>query len=188
MGRVSFPFSRVPVYFLKSVLKKFTCPKNLLDPDFSLCFRTENLQGELHLPLLSSPMFAVKLAIATCNKRCQYRDRALLQWQRRAGSGIECSLGWMVVLQAPGKLLSQYHFQYVVFSEALKKKKKKDAQVKTQSFCNFEWLISHYCKLLLLKVSYSKWYFKLKTQTVEDLHNKYQIVIYSSNKFQAWAF
>lgn len=117
MGCLSFPYSRAPVYFLKSVLK------NSHDPDLSLCFRTENLQGELHLPLLSSSMFAVKLAIATCNKRCQYRGRALLQWQRRAGSGIECSLGWMVVLQAPGKLLSQYHSQYVVFSEALTKKR-----------------------------------------------------------------
>lgn len=70
-------------------------------------------------------MCSVTAAIATCNKHCQCRDHAPSQWQRHAGSGIGCSLGWMVVLQAPGKLLSQYHFQCGVFSEALMREKEK---------------------------------------------------------------
>lgn len=127
-----------------------------LDPYLSLSFSAENLKEDWHLPLHSNSMFSLKLAIATCNKRCQYRDRALLQWQRHAGSGIECSLGWMVVLQAPGKLSSQYHFQYVVFLEALTKK---DAYVKTQLFHNFQLFMSHYYRywFLLFQMKAETW-------------------------------
>lgn len=61
----------------------------------------------------------------TCSRRCRCRGRAPSRWQTRAGSGSGCSLGWRVVLQAPGKLLSQYHCQCVVFSEALMREKEK---------------------------------------------------------------
>lgn len=141
------------VYLLFKKRTTFTWLKNLLDPYLSLCFPTENLREEWHLPLHSNSMFSVKLAILTCNKHCQYRDCALLQWQRRAGSGTECSLGWMVVLQAPGKLLSQYHFQYVVFSEALTKKK---LRLKHSLFTIFNYLfliiINYCCSIFLFQV------------------------------------
>jgi len=53
--------------------------QNLLDHYLSLYYPTENLKEERRRPLFSNSMFSVKLGIATCNKRCQYRDRALLQ-------------------------------------------------------------------------------------------------------------
>lgn len=168
-GHVSFTYPYVSIYFLKVFEIHMT--QNLLAPHLSLHFPTENLREECQLPLHSNSMFSVNPATVTCNKRCQCRDRALSRWQRRARSGIECSLGWMVVLQAPGKLLSQYHFQYVVFSEALMGKKKH--RLKHRLYTNFQLLISHYYKLLWLNF-FPQVILQAENWTIEDLYNKYQ--------------
>lgn len=116
----SFKYLCVPTYFSKNNVLNSHIPKPPQPQSFITFSYWEFKRGITPLFALSST-FSVKPVIVTCNKHCRYRDRALSQWQRRAGSEIGCSLGWMVVLQAPGKLLSQYHFQYVAFSEAKKR-------------------------------------------------------------------
>lgn len=116
----SFKYLCVPTYFSKNNVLNSHIPKPPQPQSFITFCYWELKRGITPLFALSST-FSVKPVIVTCNKHCRYRDRALSQWQRRAGSEIGCSLGWMVVLQAPGKLLSQYHFQYVAFSEAKKR-------------------------------------------------------------------
>jgi len=44
-------------------------------------------------------------------------------------------------------------------------------------------IINYYCSIFLFQRI-----FKLKTETVEELYDKYQNISYSSNEFQAWAF
>lgn len=60
-------------------------------------------------------------SMPTCNRHSQCKGCEPGQWQKHAESETGCFSGWMVVLQAPGKLLSQCHSQCAASSGATRK-------------------------------------------------------------------